>query len=93
MARICQLARRLGYNDAKTKMLIGQSADNLAELERKLFNELDERPAQTQSWNGGNAQKQPPERKTVQSSVNGVPKPLVSASSEGATFADEGFLF
>jgi len=93
MARICELARRLGYNDAKTKMLIGQSADNLAELERKLFNELDERPAQTQSWNGGNAQKRPPERKTVQSSVNGAPKPLVSASSEGATFADEEFLF
>jgi hypothetical protein len=25
LARICELARRLGYNDAKTKMLIGQS--------------------------------------------------------------------
>lgn len=45
LARICELARRLGYNDAKTKMLIGQSAGELAALERKLLNESDERPA------------------------------------------------
>lgn len=40
LARICELARRLGFNDAKTKMLIGQSLRNLAGLERKLLNEL-----------------------------------------------------
>jgi hypothetical protein len=44
LARLCELARRLGYNDAKTKMLLGQSAADLAGLERKLRNELDERP-------------------------------------------------
>jgi hypothetical protein len=38
--RICELARRLGYNNAKTKILIGQSAGNLAGLERKLLNEF-----------------------------------------------------
>lgn len=49
LARICELGRRLGYNDAKTKMLVGQSAGNLAGLERRLRNELDERP-QTPSF-------------------------------------------
>ena len=36
-----ELARRLGFNDAKTKMLMGQSLGDLAGLERKLLNELD----------------------------------------------------
>ena len=93
LARICELARRLGYNDAKAKMLIGQSADNLAELERKLLNELDERPTPTPSRNGENAQKRQPERKTGQTSGKGAPGPLVSASTEGATLTDKGFLF
>lgn len=41
LARICELARRLGFNEAKTKMLIGQSARDLAGLEKRLFNDLD----------------------------------------------------
>lgn len=41
LARICELARRLGLNDAKTKMLVGQCYGDLAGLERKLLNELD----------------------------------------------------
>lgn len=95
LARICELARRLGYNDAKTKMLIGQYAGNgnLAALERKILNELDERPKPTPSCNGENAQKRQPERKTRQPSGNAAPGPLVSTSSEGATLTDEGFLF
>ena len=44
LARVCELGRRLGYNDAKTRMLVGQSAGDLPALERKLRNELDERP-------------------------------------------------
>jgi hypothetical protein len=44
LARICELGRQLGYNDAKTKMLVGQSAGDLVGLERRLRNELDERP-------------------------------------------------
>lgn len=36
LARISELARRLGFNDAKTKMLLGQWVGNLAALERKL---------------------------------------------------------
>jgi hypothetical protein len=52
LGRICELARRLGYNEAKTKMLIGQAAGNVAALERKLLNELDERPDNVLRANG-----------------------------------------
>lgn len=43
-ATICELARLLGYNPAKTKMLVGQWRQDLVGLERKLQNELDEGP-------------------------------------------------
>jgi len=42
--RICEIARMLGYNAAKTKMLVGQWRLDLVGLERKLQNELDEGP-------------------------------------------------
>jgi len=41
-ARICELATRLGYREVKTRMLLGQWARNLAGLERKLLDELDQ---------------------------------------------------
>jgi hypothetical protein len=43
-ATICELARHLGYNPAKIKMLVGQSRLDLVGLERKLQHELDEGP-------------------------------------------------
>ncbi len=43
-ATICELARLLGYNAAKTRMLVGQWRLDLVGLERKLQNELDEGP-------------------------------------------------
>lgn len=52
LARICELARRLGFHDAKTKMLIGQSLGALAGLERKLLSELDEQAGQELARNG-----------------------------------------
>jgi hypothetical protein len=55
LARICELARRLGCNDAKAKMLVGQWAGNLARLERKLLNELDEQPDQVRRPNGNDS--------------------------------------
>jgi recombination directionality factor gp3-like protein len=42
--RICEVARMLGYNAAKTKMLVGQWRLDLVGLERKLQHELDEGP-------------------------------------------------
>jgi hypothetical protein len=52
LARICELARRIGFNDAKTRMLIGQTVGDLASLERKLLNESDERSGGTSAGNG-----------------------------------------
>jgi len=40
VSRICELTHQLGYNRAKTKMLIGQSARDLVGLERSLLREL-----------------------------------------------------
>jgi hypothetical protein len=40
-ARIWQLARRLGYREVRTKMLLVQWSRNLAQLERRLSAELD----------------------------------------------------
>jgi len=50
--RICELAGMLGYNPAKTKMLIGQWRLDLVGLERKLQNAIDEGP-QLPPENGG----------------------------------------
>jgi len=43
-ARVCEMALMLGYNAAKTKMLVGQWRLDLVGLERKLQHELDEGP-------------------------------------------------
>ena len=44
LATICELARLLGYNAAKTRTLVGQWRLDLVGLERKLQHELDEGP-------------------------------------------------
>ena len=44
IARICELTHRLGYNQAKTKMLLGQWARYLVSLERSLLSELEDLP-------------------------------------------------
>jgi hypothetical protein len=93
LARICELTRRLGYNDAKAKMLIGQSADNLADLERKLLNELDERPATTLAGKGENRQQRQPEEKTGQTTGAMPASRPASATAEGGASASDGFLF
>ena len=93
LARICEVARRLGFNEAKAKMLIGQAAGNLAELERKLLNEFDEQPDNIRRPKGDNsssvkqlgeetAQKAPPV-------VADTPQPSRQADSELV----HGFLF
>ncbi len=44
IARICEPTHQLGYNQAKTKMSLGQWARNLVSLERSLLNELEALP-------------------------------------------------
>jgi hypothetical protein len=41
VSKICELAHQLGYNRAKTKMLLGQWAGNLLGLERSLLSEVE----------------------------------------------------
>jgi len=43
-ATVCQLARRLGYSEARIQKLIGQEVRNPACLERRLRSQLDEQP-------------------------------------------------
>jgi hypothetical protein len=52
-ARICELARMLGYHPVKTRILVGQWRLDLVGLERKLQNELDEGPQIPSPENGG----------------------------------------
>jgi hypothetical protein len=92
-ARISELARRLGYNEAKIRMKLGQWARNLAGLERELLNELDALPEQP---NGGRrraeAKRARPEGKETALAVEAPnpPAPPTPTEKPGPT---EGFLF
>lgn len=93
LARICELARRLGHNDAKTKMLIGQFLSHLEALERKLLNELDERPTTTLTRKSEDGQGRQPEQKNGQTSEAMATNRPASATAEGGVSAGDGFLF
>ncbi len=75
-ARICELARRLGYREVKTRMLLGQWATNLAGLERRLLNELDQQtgkmPTSTEG-NGSNTRQATSTSEEEPSIVEGFP--------------------
>lgn len=91
LARVCELARRLGFNDAKTRMLIGQSAGDLTGLERKLLNELDDQPDRTPPHTDGSNKRQPERDRqadgVVTSNWSPAPEPKVSAQHS----EDSGF--
>ncbi len=60
IARICELTHQLGYNQAKTKMLLGQWARDLVSLERSLLNELEALPDRiANSSNTGSPREEP----------------------------------
>jgi len=93
LARICELASRLGFNDAKTKMLIGQSAGDLAGLERKLLNEVDDQPGRKSTGNGANGHRRQPKKETSQTSRTANSKPCHGVPPDGSAPPDGGFLF
>lgn len=93
IARICELARRLGYNDAKTKMLLGQWAANLARLEAKLLSELDERPEKPPTVNGQNNHRGEQNQEASRSNGTTPSNAPSIAPAEGSIPSDEGFLF
>jgi Recombination directionality factor-like len=91
--RICGLARRLGYNEAKTKMKLGQWAGNLASLERELLDELNEGPGRTQTGNGNEGHQEHPKQETSQARETTDQEPPPTAPADRSTSPDEGFLF
>lgn len=92
LARICELAHRLGYNDAKTMMLICQSTGDLGGLERKLLSERDEQPDEVLAENGYERQCQ--ERKKAGQAITTTPPTPRKTAQEAATEdLDGGFLF
>ena len=94
IARICELAHRLGYNEAKTKMLLGQQAGNLAGLERKLLNELSEatESAAARGSEATNRKRTPEERQQDISRAANPEKPSTPVASKEVSHS-EGFLF
>ena len=93
LARICELARRLGFNDAKTKMVIGQSAGDLAGLERKLLNELDDQPGRKSTGSGGNGNRGLSEKESSQTTATLPSNRPDTARADGSALPVEGFLF
>jgi hypothetical protein len=93
LARICELSRRLGFNDAKTKMLIGQSANDLVALERKLLNALDGQSGGMSARNSNNSDRRQPTNETRQLSEATASKSVGSNTSRAAAPLSEGFLF
>jgi hypothetical protein len=93
LARICEVARRLGFNEAKTKMLIGQSAGDLAGLERKLLNELDDQPGRRSAGSVANGYQARPQQETSQTNRTATSKAPDRVLPNGSVPLDEGFLF
>ena len=93
LARICEAARRLGFNEAKTKMLIGQSAGDLARLERKLLNELDDQPERKSAGNGDNGHLGQPKKETSQTGKTATSKAPDRVPPDGSVPHAGGFLF
>ena len=94
IARICELTHRLGYNQAKTKMLLGQWAGNQVGLERQLLNELSEGPESgaARGAEATNGQRVPNEgHHDISREANPEKSPTPEASKEGVF--SEGFLF
>jgi len=93
LARICELARRLGFNDAKTKMLIGQSARDLAGLERKLLNELDDQPGRKFAGKVDDCHRRQPKKEASETSGSTGPNPPATVPPDGSASPAGGFLF
>jgi hypothetical protein len=93
LARICDLARQLGYNEAKTKMKLGQWAGKLAGLEAELLSELDGlagqfvRSGQEARRNGGSSETRNEPTRAQAPTLASAPAPSEERPLE------EGFLF
>ena len=87
------MARRLGFNDAITKMLIRQSSGDPAELERKLLNELDDQPGRKSAGNGDNGHQRQVKNEICQTVEASTSKPPGEVAPNGSAPLAGGFLF
>jgi Recombination directionality factor-like len=93
LARICDLARRLGYNEAKTKMLIGQSEGNFNGLERKLLNAVDDHLEKHATQSTDMSCGRPSQKETGQTLATTTTAPVSTILEDGSASADGGFVF
>ncbi|HEV2172410.1 MAG TPA: hypothetical protein VGR71_02535 [Nitrospira sp.] len=93
LARIRELARRLGCNEAKTRMLIGQTAGDLAALERKLLNEFDQAPSRMAGGSANDNREghsKEERRQFNEATTSGTPSTVLPGD---LSQSGEGFLF
>ena len=93
LARIWELGRRLGFNEAKTKMLLGQSLGDLAGLERKLLNELDQQPGRMPDGNGDKSRRGQPKKEASLTTAATTSDPPAGGLADGSAASADGFLF
>ena len=93
LARISELARRLGFNDAKTKMLLGQSLGDLARLERKLLDELDDELRRMPAADGDEDHQSQPKKATHQPTQATTSRESAGVAPNGSAPPAGGFLF
>ena len=74
-------------------MLIGQAAGDLAALERKLLNELDQEPSRMPAASAGNGHERQSRKESCQSSEATISKLPAAVVPNGASPSGEGFLF
>ncbi|MGB2889412.1 MAG: hypothetical protein WBC04_17090 [Candidatus Acidiferrales bacterium] len=93
LARISELARQVGFNSAKTKMLLGQWAGNLGGLQRKLLNELDEQPGRIPADNDDKCPRRQPKNETRQANEATTSNPPDAVAPSKSAPQLERFLF
>ncbi len=92
-ARICELARKLGYNEAKIRMKLGQWARKLTGLERELLNELDALPDDPDRGSDGTGAKPNGQEGQESTRAAEVPNSPATPTRAGNPGSGEGFLF
>ena len=77
----------------KTKMPLGQSAGNLAGLERKLLNEFYEQPGRMPIGNGDKGHERQHEKASAQSNGTTTSNTTRKVIADASTLPHDGFLF
>jgi len=93
LARICELARKIGLNEAKIRMLLGQCTGNLSGLESKLRSQLEQRAGMPRAGNGQNGGPARPETESPQRQTTATQNPRAAEGGSAPKGFERGFLF